>query len=345
MEAGTVSIPGGRASLTRSPRARLADPLFKWVLRLLALLVLVLIVFFFVFLYNKAHVALSKFGVFGFTFGDTWDVSKAQFGALPMLVGTLITAAIALLIGVPIAVAAAIYVTELCPQRLRSPLTILVDLLAAVPSVVYGLWAFFILVPNLEGTENWFGDKLSFIPFIGGGTPTPGPNYLIAGLVLAIMIVPIVSAISREVMATVPSDHKEAALALGMTRWEMIRTAVLPYSRSGITGAAMLGLGRAVGETIAVAFVIGSSTNIGHHLLSQGYTLAAIIANEFSEAANDKLHAGALIAAGLVLFVLTLVINAIARGFVRHAERRNLNSGGQRPDDPAEAVTLGAVSA
>ncbi len=163
-----------------------------------------------------------------------------------------------------------------------------------MPSVVYGLWAFFILVPNLEGTENWFGDTLSFIPFIGGGTPTPGPNYLIAGLILAIMIVPIVSAISREVMATVPSDHKEAALALGMTRWEMIRTAVLPYSRSGITGAAMLGLGRAVGETIAVAFVIGSSTNIGHHMLSQGYTLAAIIANEFSEAANDKLHAGAL---------------------------------------------------
>jgi phosphate ABC transporter permease protein PstC len=342
MEAGAISLRSGREVLSRPLRARLADPIFKWVLRILAALVLVLIVFFFVFLYNKAHVALSKFGVFGFTFGETWDVGKEQFHVLPMLVGTLITAGIALIIGVPVAVAAAVFVTELCPQRLRGPLTILVDLLAAVPSVVYGLWAFVILVPHLEGVENWFGSTLSFIPFIGGGTPTPGPNYLISGLVLAIMIVPIVSAISREVMATVPSDHKEAALALGMTRWEMIRTAVLPYSRSGITGAAMLGLGRAVGETIAVAFVIGGSTTIGHHILSQGYTLAAIIANEFQEAANDKLHSGALVAAGLVLFVMTLVINAFARAYVRRAERRNMAP----PPVPetGDAVTLAAMA-
>src|SRR5215471_8691044 len=149
MEAGAINVPGGRAVLTRPFRERLADPVFKWILRILAGLVVVLIVFFFVFLYNKAHVALSKFGVFGFTFGETWDVGKEQFHVLPMLVGTLITSAIALLIGVPVAVAAAVFVTELCPRRLRGPLTILVDLLAAVPSVVYGLWAFVILVPNL----------------------------------------------------------------------------------------------------------------------------------------------------------------------------------------------------
>jgi phosphate ABC transporter permease protein PstC len=337
MEAGAFGVRNDRAVLARSRRARLADPAFRVLLSILAGLILVLIVFFFVFLYSKAHPALARFGVFGFTFGSTWDVGHLHFGALSMLVGTLITAGIALIIGVPIAVAAALFVTELCPRRLRAPLTILVDLLAAVPSVVYGLWGFFILVPHLEGIENWFGRTLSFIPFIGGGTPTPGPNYFIAGLILAIMIVPIVSAISREVIATVPDDHKEAALALGATRWEMIRMAILPYSRSGITGAAMLGLGRAVGETIAVAFVIGGSTTIGHHILSQGYTLAAVIANEFGEAADNKVHTGALVAAGLVLFVLTLVINAAARGFVRRAEKRQSTP---IAADPTTSVSL-----
>jgi phosphate ABC transporter permease protein PstC len=232
-----------------------------------------------------------------------------------LLVGTLITAGVALLIGVPVAIAAALFVTELCPRKARAPLTILIDLLAAVPSVVYGLWGVFVLIPKLKPVEQWVTDKLHFIPFIGGAH-VAGPNYFLGGLVLAIMIVPIVSAISREVMATVPADHKEAALALGATRWEMIRMAVLPYSRAGITGAAMLGLGRAIGETIAVTLVVGNAPDIGRHLFDQGYTLAAVIANEFGEAANNELHRAALIAAGLVLFVLTLVINAAARYFV-----------------------------
>src|SRR5204863_9482451 len=180
--------------------------------------------------------------------------------------------------------------------------------LAAVPSVVYGLWGFFVLIPKLRPVEQWFSDTFSFLPFIGGHVA--GPSYFIAGLVLAIMIIPIVSAISREVISTVPPDHKEAALALGATRWEMIRIAVLPYSRSGITGAAMLGLGRAIGETIAVTLVVGNAPQIGKHLFDQGYTLAAVIANEFGGAANNQLHVGALIAAGLVLFVLTLAVNA-----------------------------------
>jgi ABC-type phosphate transport system permease subunit len=178
----------------------------------------------------------------------------------------------------------------------------------------------FVLIPKLRPAEQWFSDTFSFLPFVGGAVA--GPNYFVAGLILAIMIIPIVSAISREVLSTVPADHKEAALALGATRWEMIRMAVLPYARSGITGAAMLGLGRAIGETIAVTLVIGNSPTLGKALFDQGYTLAAVVANEFGEAANDKLHSGALIAAGLVLFVLTLAINGIARALVVRAERQ-----------------------
>jgi phosphate ABC transporter permease protein PstC len=211
-----------------------------------------------------------------------------------------------------------VYVTELSPRRVRGPITILIELLAAVPSVVYGLWGIFFLAPKLQPAEQWVADRLSFIPFIGGGSVTI-PNYFVTGLVLAIMILPIVSAISREVMATVPSDQKEAALGLGATRWEMIRTAVLPYCRSGIVGGAMLGLGRAIGETIAVTILIGDSPELGKHLFGQGYSLAAVIANEFGEA--QGLHRSALFAAGLVLFILTLLVNGVARVFVLRASR------------------------
>jgi phosphate ABC transporter permease protein PstC len=306
--------------VVRSPLARLPDRLLRWVLTGLAGAILVLIAYFFVRLIQEANPALSKFGVIDFVFSNNWDVSKATFGALPLVVGTLITAAVALIIGVPIAVATALFITELCPNRIKQPLTILVELLAAVPSVVYGLWGFFVLAPNLKGVEQFFNDKLAFLPFFGGDT-IAGPNYFIAGLVLAIMILPIVSAISREVISTVPSDHKEAALALGATRWEMIRTAVLPYSRAGITGGAMLGLGRAIGETVAVAIVIGQSPAIGDSLFSQGSTLAAQIVAEFGEAGSDDLHSGALIACGLVLFILTLGINGVARYLVIRADR------------------------
>jgi phosphate ABC transporter permease protein PstC len=300
--------------LERPPLSRLPDRLLKWGLVALALAILVLIGFFFVRLYVEARPAFERFGVIDFVFRNNWDVSREIFGALPLLVGTLITSSIALVIGVPVAVSAALFVTELCPRRLRGSLTITIELLAAVPSVVYGLWGFFVLIPKLKPAEQWFSDSFSFLPFVGG--PVPGPNYFIAGLILAIMIIPIVSAISREVLATVPADHKEAALALGATRWEMIRIAVLPYSRAGITGAAMLGLGRAIGETIAATIVIGNAPVIGKSLFDQGYTLAAVIANEFGEAASDPLHRAALIAAGLVLFVLTLVVNAVARAIV-----------------------------
>src|SRR4051794_7794875 len=318
MAAGALTH-GDRSAFERSPAARLPDRLLRWTLTAIAVGVLALIAFFFIRLYGESRPLFQKVGVLDFVFKDQWVPSKQQFGALPLVVGTLITSVIALAIGVPIAVASALYVTELCPGRLKGPLTILIELLAAVPSVVYGLWGVFVLIPKLKPAEQWFNDTFSFLPFVGG--PVAGPNYFIAGLILAIMILPIVSAISREVISTVPVEHKEAALALGATRWEMLRIAVLPYSRAGITGAAMLGLGRAIGETIAATLVIGNAPDIGKTIFSQGYTLAAVVANEFGEAASDPLHRAALIAAGLVLFVLTLVVNALARYFVVRAER------------------------
>jgi phosphate ABC transporter permease protein PstC len=313
-----AGITPTRGALPRGSGPRFADPLLQGVLAAIAAGVLILIGFFFLRLLVESKPAFDHTGVVDFVFSNNWVPSRGQFGALPLVVGTLLTSGIALVIGVPVAVASALYITELSPLKLRTPLTILLELLAAVPSVVYGLWGIFFLAPKLLPAEKWFADTFSFIPFVGGSVAIP--NYFVAGLILAIMIVPIVSAISREVMATVPRDHKEAALALGATRWEMIRMAVLPYSRAGIAGAAMLGLGRAIGETIAVTIVIGNSASIGHSIFAQGYTLAAVIANEFGEAASDPVHRASLIAAGLLLFVLTLGVNLLARYFVTRAE-------------------------
>lgn len=316
MEAAGITTT--RGTLPRGSGPRFADPLLQGVLAAIAAGVLILIGFFFVRLLVESKPAFDHTGLVDFVFANNWVPSRSQFGALPLVLGTLLTSGIALVIGVPVAVASALYITELSPRRLRTPLTILLELLAAVPSVVYGLWGIFFLAPKLLPAEKWFADTFSFIPFVDGTVSIP--NYFVAGLILAIMIVPIVSAISREVMATVPADHKEAALALGATRWEMIRMAVLPYSRAGIAGAAMLGLGRAIGETIAVTIVIGNAASIGDSIFTQGYTLAAVIANEFGEAASDPVHRASLIAAGLLLFVLTLGVNLLARYFVTRAE-------------------------
>jgi phosphate ABC transporter permease protein PstC len=314
LAAGVTGNSGGRSVLERG-------------LSGLAAAVLILIGYFFVRLIGQSSTAFNHVGFFSFMFHNNWDVAQLQqggacasgsghctFGAAALILGTLITSGVALVIGVPIAVATALYLTELCPRRARASLAILVDLLAAVPSVVYGLWGVFVLIPKLKGFQQSMADTFSFLPFVGGSVA--GPSYFIAGLILAIMILPIVSAIAREVISTVPAEHKEAALALGATRWEMIRMAVLPYSRSGIIGGAMLGLGRAIGETIAVVLVIGDSPKLGHSIFQQGYTLAAVIANEFGEAASTPVHKSALFAAGLVLFVLTLVVNIIARQVV-----------------------------
>jgi phosphate ABC transporter permease protein PstC len=325
VEASATSVGGGRSVLERSPLSRLPDRLMQWGLTTLAALILILLAYFFVRLIGESGSVFSHYGL-SFIFGNNWDVSRNIYHGAPMVMGTLITSAIALLIGVPVAVATALFINEVCPRRFRGPLSLLVDLLAAVPSVVYGLWGVFVLAPKLLPAEKWFAGTFSFIPWVGGGTPQLY-NYFIAGLILAIMVLPIVSAISREVIATVPAEHKEAALALGATRWEMIRMAVLPYSRAGITGGAMLGLGRALGETIAVVLVIGASPTIGPHLFTQGNTLAAVIANEFGEAANEPLHSSALFAAGLVLFVLTLLVNIIARWFVARGSHGHRGAG------------------
>jgi phosphate ABC transporter permease protein PstC len=323
VEASATSVTGGRSALERSPAARLPDRILKWGLSGLAALLLILIVYFLIRLIGQSGHVFSTYGL-NFVFGNDWDVSRSIYHGGALLFGTIVTSIIAMIIGVPVAVAGAVYINELCPRRARTPLTILVDLLAAVPSVVYGLWGVFVLAPRLLPAEKWFASTFSFIPWIGGGIPTLY-NYFIAGLILAIMILPIVSAISREVIATVPSADKEAALALGATRWEMIRLAVLPYSRPGITGGAMLGMGRAIGETIAVVLVIGSAPKIGSHLFAQGYTLAAVIANEFGEATG--IHTSALFAAGLVLFVLTLVVNIIARWFITRGSHGTRGTG------------------
>jgi phosphate ABC transporter permease protein PstC len=335
VEASATTLTGDRSVLERSSASRLPDRILKWGLTALAVGILALLVYFFVRLIGQSRLALSTFGL-QFIFGNNWDVAHNIYHGAALVFGTLVTSAIALVLGVPIAIATALFINESCPRRLRGAFSLLVDLLAAVPSVVYGLWGVYVLCPRLLPAEKWFANTFSFIPWIGGGTPVLF-NYFIAGLILAIMILPIVSAISREVIATVPPENKEAALALGATRWEMIRMAVLPYSRRGITGGVMLGLGRALGETIAVVLVIGNAPVIGSHLFSQGYSLAAVIANEFSEAANTPIHSSALFAAGLVLFVLTLIVNIAARVFVsRGAHVRRVGAGG--------AVGTGAIA-
>jgi phosphate ABC transporter permease protein PstC len=344
VEAHATSISDGRSSLLeRSPLSRLPDQILQFGLAAIAVGVLVLLAAFLGTLIGQSTTALSHIGVFSFLFHNNWDTSQLSqgaacdvgkgctFGAWPMLLGTLLTSGIALVIGVPVAVATALFLTELCPRPLRGPLSILVDLLAAVPSVVFGLIGFLVLAPKLHGFQQSFANAFSFLPFWGGTVSGTGESYFLAGLVLAIMILPIVSAISREVITTVPSENKEAALALGATRWEMIRMAVIPYARPGITGGAMLGLGRAVGETIAVAYIIGGSNTLGHAIFDQGQTLASVIALQWGEAANSPLYKSSLFAAGLVLFVLTLVINLLARRFVVRAGRGRRIGGDAAP--------------
>jgi phosphate ABC transporter permease protein PstC len=308
------------ALLRPNPASRLLDNSVRYGVTALALASVGIIAFFFLRLYVESQPVFAREGFFAFSLGSHWEVSRAIYGALPLVAGTVITSVIALVIGVPVAVCTALYITELCPRRIRAVLVMLTDLLAAIPSVVYGLWGVFVVIPALRPAEIWFSNTFGFLPFVK--SPVPGPNYFIAGLILAIMIIPIVSSISREVLDTVPTSQREAAVALGATRWEVMRRAVLSHARTGITGAAMLGLGRAIGETIAATMVIGNAPAIGKSLFDQGYTLAAVIANEFGEAASDPLHRGALIAAGLLLFLLTLFVNGLARYFVARSEHR-----------------------
>jgi phosphate transport system permease protein len=250
---------------------------------------------------------------FGFKFfaGHEWDPVNEQFGAMPFIYGTLVSSFLALLIAVPLSIGVAVFTTEMCPKPLRGPLSFFVELLAAIPSVVYGLWAIFILVPILSNyVEPFLARTLGWTGFFDG--PAYGISMLAAGIILAIMIIPIISSITREVLMVVPQHQREAALALGATRWEMIRVGVLRNARAGIVGGIILGLGRALGETMAVTMVIGNRPEIAKSLFAPGYTMASVLANEFSEATGD-VYLSALIEIGLALFLVTIVVNALAR--------------------------------
>lgn len=259
-------------------------------------------------LVSQSWLAIEKFGL-GFWATSTWDPVAGDFGALPFIWGTLYSSILALAIATPIALGIAIFISELCPARLRTPLMFLTELLAAIPSIVYGLWGIFVLVPAVRAFQTQLPDALRALPIFSG--PPLGVGMLSAALILAIMVVPFTSSVAREVLKAVPVAQREGAYALGATRFEAIRAAMF-YARTGIIGAVMLGFGRALGETMAVTMVIGNNPQVSASLFAPQYTMAAVIANEFTEAA-DELYLHALIEIGLVLFVITLIVNGLSR--------------------------------
>ena len=269
---------------------------------------------------STTRTALPVFSSQGIRFfGTNWDPNTNHFGILPFIYGTIVTSVIALIIAVPLSVGVALFVTEYAPKRLRTPITCAVDLLAAVPSVIYGLWGLLVVLPYfLKPLGDFLSRYLGFIPIFKG--PVSGLSYFSTGMILAIMITPIISAITREVFISVPTADKHAAYALGATRWEMIREAVFPRSRAGIVGGVMLGLGRALGETIVAAMLLGGSANISASIVKPGNSMAAAIANYFQEASGDQIRA--LVGIGVVLFVITVIVNMAARALVWRFNRR-----------------------
>ncbi|WP_443089425.1 phosphate ABC transporter permease subunit PstC [Yinghuangia sp. ASG 101] len=314
--------PGGKSTV------RFGDRMFSGASRGAGILLLVIMAAIAVFLITEALDALGD-NDGNFLTDSTWvtDGSKPAFGVAGLVTGTIISAAIAMLIAVPVAVGVALFITHYAPRRVAQTLGYIIDLLAAVPSVVFGLWGLVFLSPKLIGLHTWLGDYLGWIPiFSKDDTGATARTLFTCGIILAIMILPIIAAVTREVFLQVPRAHEEAALALGATRWEVIRTAVLPFGKPGIISASMLGLGRALGETIAVAMVLSSSQELVYQILDVGgNTIAANIANQFGE--SNDLGRGALIASGLVLFFLTLLVNGAARVVInRHKEFSGANA-------------------
>jgi len=300
-------VAGQRESLAR--RA-FGDPAFRWLTLAMALAVFVLIVLIGYELTRGSNLALRKFG-FHFLVSSDWDPVNEQFCAVPFIFGTLVSSFIALLIAVPLSIATAVYLTELAPFWLRQPITIFIELLAAVPSVILGLWGIFVMVPWLrEHLFLWLRSGLGFLPLFQG--PIYGVSMLAGGIIIAIMIIPISTSVSREILRSVPGLQREAAYALGATRWEVTRIAVLSYAKKGLFGAVILGLGRALGETMAVTMVIGNRPEVSAKLFAPGYTLASVVANEFTEATTD-MYLNALFELGLVLLGVTVVVNALAQ--------------------------------
>jgi phosphate transport system permease protein len=324
MASSEVAIGRSRPPKPRRLRAfvarlRTGDEIAHLVTLLFAVSVLVIVI---LLVYEMSiHSALSwrKFG-WNFLLTRTWDPVFENFGALPFIYGTLVTSAVALVIAVPLGVGAALFLAELATPTLSSSLTFIIELLAAVPSVIYGLLGIFVLVPLLRETvQPLLKSTLGFLPLFQG--PVYGVGFLAAGLVLAIMVLPFVISISREALLAVPMEQREGALALGSTRWEATWKVVLPYARTGIVGSIFLALARALGETMAVTMVIGNDPKINASLFAPGYTIAAVIANEFTEATGD-LYLNALIELGLVLFLLTILINGLARLLILATTRR-----------------------
>jgi len=296
------------SSRTPSSRRSADDRGFRVGTGFFALLVVLLVAGIGFELYRTSHLTIAKFG-FNFWRTKTWDPVSGEFGALPFIWGTLYSSVLAMLLSTPIAIGIAVFLSELSPRPLRTPLTFLTELLAAIPSIVYGLWGIFVLVPVVRKLEVLTPVWLKKVPLFSG--PPLGVGMLSAALILAIMVIPFSSSVAREVLRAVPPTQREAAYALGATRWEAIRAA-LYYGRTGILGAIMLGFGRALGETMAVTMVIGNNPQVTASLFAPQHTMSAVIANEFTEAADD-LYLSALIEIGLVLFVITIVINGISR--------------------------------
>jgi phosphate transport system permease protein len=295
----------------RSSRAsRIADMGFQGIVWLCAACVIAIVGFILLQLIKGSGLSLHQFGWKFFT-GSDWDPVNGNFGAVPFIYGTLVSSLVALVIAVPLSLGVAVFITEMCPRSLRGILSYLTELLAAIPSVIYGLWAIFVLIPLLRKyVEPMLGSTLAWTGLFTG--PIYGVGMLTAGIILAIMIVPIISSITREILVSVPQNQREAALALGATRWEMIRVGVLRNARAGIFGAIILGLGRALGETMAVTMVIGNRPEVAKSLFAPAYTMASVVANEFSEATGD-LYTSALIEIGLALFIVTIIVNIFAQ--------------------------------
>jgi phosphate transport system permease protein len=318
-----VSVEGAVARAKVLDRLRLGDATFRQVTRAAALGVLLLLSGVMISLVAGSLPALRTFGL-GFLTTERWNPVTEKFGALAPIYGTLVTSFIALLIAVPVGLMIAFFLTELCPPWLRRPIGIAIELLAGVPSIIYGIWGLFVFAPFLQQTlQPFLINTLGNVPGIGKlfSGPPYGIGILTAGLILAIMVLPFVTAISRDVFEAVPGVLKEAAYGIGCTTWEVVRYVVLPYARVGVIGGVMLGLGRALGETMAVTFVIGNAHRISASVLAPGTTISATIANEFTEAVGD-LYTSSLIALGLILFVITFIVLAAARYLLMRIERR-----------------------
>jgi phosphate transport system permease protein len=323
LRGGTLATEVVQSRSKALQRLRLTDTVFRWLTRLSAIAVLALLGGVIIALVEGSMMALRQFG-FSFLIEEHWNPVTEQFGAIAPIYGTVLTSLIAMVIAVPVGLMIAFFLTELCPMFLRRPIGIAIELLAGIPSIIYGIWGLFVFAPFLQRTlQPFLIDLFGPIPLLSSvfAGPPYGIGMLTAGLILAIMVLPFITSISRDVFDAVPPVLKEAAYGLGCTKWEVFRKVVLPYTRVGVIGGVMLGLGRALGETMAITFVIGNAHRISSSILAPGTTISATIANEFTEAVGD-LYTSSLIALGLILFFITFIVLAIARYLLLRIERR-----------------------